>query len=316
MNANKVLLFLLFLILGACSHRELQKRDLQAQSATQNQQPDSSPTAPTAAIQPTHKTSATAPVTHESPAHEQVTENRDDESREKFKFKNKILDRVMATGESEGWVKIGTEEGITTYKKDIDQGDVAFRGEINIPTSILKIAGVLDNPKIRKEWIDALVDTKVVREHDRLHRVEYNHTAVPWPFQDRDFVYQVDIDVEKSPRSMNLKMKSVVDPQTPEISGVVRGALRYCNYYIAELEPEKLTRVVVEVALNPMGAVPKWLVNLNQKKWPQNTLAGLRRLSLKPDVLVPQDLEAYFKQGEKPHDQTEKKSSSKSTKAI
>lgn len=214
-----------------------------------------------------------------------------------YQFKKGLLEKVMSTGDQEGWIKIGTEDGITTYRKELENGDVAFRGEVNVPSSILKIAGVFDDPTIRKDWIDALVDARVLRQSDRLHRVEYNHTAVPWPFQDRDFVYDVAIELGRNPSSMLFRMKSVEDDLAPVKSGVVRAKLQYCYYYIAEIKPNELTRVVVEVAIDPMGAIPKWLVNLNQKKWPQNTLAGLRKLALKPETVIPIDLEEYFRTG-------------------
>ena len=44
----------------------------------------------------------------------------------------------------------------------------------------------------------------------------------------------------------------------------------------AEKSPK--TKIAAEILFDPMGAVPKWVVNFVQKAWPVNTLNGLREL--------------------------------------
>ena len=196
------------------------------------------------------------------------------------------------------WKQIGDDDGVKTYQKKQEQdGLVAFRGETTIPTSIVRVAAVFDDPAIRKDWIDSLVDAKVVSQADRLHRVEYNHTAVPWPFQDRDFVYAVSIEIKRNPNIMILRMKNGDDSAVPHVDGVVRGSLVYCYYYLKEIEPLKTTKVIVELVIDPMGNIPKWLVNLSSKKWPQNTLSGLRKVAQRENLIIPADLDNYYKTG-------------------
>ena len=61
--------------------------------------------------------------------------------------------------------------------------------------------------------------------------------------------------------------------------------------------PDPRTQIIVEMALNPMGAIPLCMVNLTQKRWPHNTLLGLKKLALKADLVVPKEIEDYFKGG-------------------
>ena len=54
------------------------------------------------------------------------------------------------------------------------------------------------------------------------------------------------------------------------------------------------TQVVIEMALDPKGAIPMWMVNLTQKKWPHNTLLALKKISSREDLVVPKEIEDYF----------------------
>jgi hypothetical protein len=196
------------------------------------------------------------------------------------------------------WKKISAQDGVTTYEERKAEKDVvAFRGEIIMPTTIEKIATVLRDEKIRKQWVDALVETKTIEQISPLEQVEYNHTSVPWPFHDRDFVYHAKIKVERgTPRSLLIMMNSVETPQMPEQKGLVRGEVIHSFYYMKDIPgPEPQTRVMIEMALDPKGGIPMWLVNLTQRRWPFNTLRALKKLASDPDLVVPKEIEDYFK---------------------
>ena len=116
------------------------------------------------------------------------------------------------------WKKLSDESGIRTYQERVSAQDVvAFRGETIIPAAMNKIATVLRDESIRKEWVDSLEETKTLERFNELEQIEYNHSKVPWPFQDRDFVYRVKVKVNRDlPRSMMINMASVVSPLQPQ----------------------------------------------------------------------------------------------------
>jgi hypothetical protein len=196
------------------------------------------------------------------------------------------------------WKKISDQNGVTTYEeRKSEKNVVAFRGEIIMPTTIERIATVLRDEKIRKKWVDALVETKMIEQISPLEQVEYNHTSVPWPFQDRDFVYRAKIKVELgAARALLITMSSVETPQMPEQKSIVRGEVIRSFYYMKDIPgPEPQTKVMIEMALDPKGGIPMWLVNLTQRRWPYNTLRALKKLASDPDLVVPKEIEDYFK---------------------
>jgi hypothetical protein len=195
------------------------------------------------------------------------------------------------------WIKISEDDGVNTYqKKTSTQTAVSFRGETTIPTNIEKIATVFSDPNLRKDWVDSLVEARTIEKISAFESIDYNHSKVPWPFEDRDFVYRVKARVNRVKRAMEITMASIEDSRVPPRSGIVRGKILYSSYWMMETPgPTPSTHLIIEVAVDPMGEIPMWMVNLTQKKWPHNTLLALRNVSTKPGLAVPKWIEDYFK---------------------
>jgi hypothetical protein len=193
------------------------------------------------------------------------------------------------------WEFIADADGVKTFRRDAEDGAVGFRGEALMSIPMEKIATLLADMESRKKWMDEVVEAKRIRMNSLFDRVEYNHTAVPWPFQNRDFVYSAKVELDKKDRTMIITMKSVEDPENPPKSGIVRGKMLESRYYLHETEKGKTTFITVEIMVDPMGAIPKWLARLKQKKWPRNTLTGLRNYLEKNDVVVPAEFKLLDK---------------------
>ena len=189
-----------------------------------------------------------------------------------------VSDQIHFDLDTSAWKKVSDAEGIQTYEK-IEANDqvVAIRGEALIPVNLLKIATVLNSRELQKEWVDSLESSHEVGRITDLNRIEYNQVKVPFPFENRDFVYQAKVQVVKSPPTMLIDMKSVTDAREPEKKGIVRGQILYSFYYLKQVPGVSATKVVIEMALDPKGAIPKWLVTLSQKRWPLNTLRNLKK---------------------------------------
>jgi hypothetical protein len=212
-------------------------------------------------------------------------------------------DLSYGTADPAVWKKLSDEAGVQTFQERHSvEGVVAFRGETIIPTSLERIATVLRDESLRKEWIDSLEESKILEKISEFEQVEYNHSKVPWPFHDRDFVYRAKIAVNlDQARTMTISMKSEENALKPPQSGLVRGEILRCFYSMKEIVgAEPKTEIVIEMALDPKGVIPMWMVNLTQKKWPHNTLNALKKLAMNPDLVVPKEIEDYFKAKSKP----------------
>jgi hypothetical protein len=195
------------------------------------------------------------------------------------------------------WELIFDTDGIKTYREINPAGDiVSFRGEALLRASIENLAAVLNTPELRKEWVDSLVDTHTIEKRSVFDRIEYVRSKVPWPFHDRDFVFRVQVRVTQSPYSVYIKMNSVDDQREPPRLGIVRGILLHAHYFLRDASTSQgpATEVVVEIAADPKGSIPSWIVNLVQKNWPNNTLRALEKVSTRRDLFIAPEIKDFF----------------------
>jgi hypothetical protein len=204
-------------------------------------------------------------------------------------------DRAAPDSQYQNWELIANKDGLKTFQRDTDQGIVGFRGETVMDATIEQIATVLADMPSRKKWMDEVVEAKRIKMNSIFDRVEYNHTAVPWPFQNRDFVYSAKVDVNTKEKTMLITMQSTEDAEMPPKDGIVRGQMHLSRYYLKSLEGGKKTFVTVEIIVDPKGAIPKWIVRLKQKKWPRNTLSGLARYIANNKIEIPKEFQIFNK---------------------
>ena len=185
------------------------------------------------------------------------------------------------------WEKLDSEDGITSYRKAVKGSKVvAFKGEAEIKASISRILWVLTDNEHRTKWVHRLKSSTVLEKKSQYESIIYQKFGLPFPISNRDYVYHAK--VERVGPSVVVNLKSVFHPKAPKPDGV-RAQLTRCQYILSPLGPDK-TYVTVEVHTDPRGWLPTWLVNLIQKKWPIQTLSGIKRMvkkSFAKDVAIP-----------------------------
>jgi hypothetical protein len=203
--------------------------------------------------------------------------------------------RNPSSEDQEPWSLISNEDGISSFRGHAEDGLVVFRGDVDIDAGISTVASLLYQVSLREEWVSGLKENRMIEERSLTDRIEYNRIAVPWPFQDRDFVYQVKVRVSKNPSCIVIEMKSIDDPREPKHSGVVRGNMIHSRYELIETGNEaKRTHVRAEVAVDPQGVIPTWIVNLTQREWPRKTLGKMREVALRPGIPITKEVQDYF----------------------
>ncbi len=193
------------------------------------------------------------------------------------------------------WERVSSSDGITTYSKEISGAPtVAFLGEALIDAPVAKVAQVLIDTARKTEWVSDAMITRDIRQISQLERIEYNRTHAPWPIKNRDFVLRCKLELDQVQKTATVTFSSVPDPAQPETDEAVRGKVTKGSYIMKSMEGGTKTWVQVEILADPMGAVPKWAVNLVQRSWPRKTLTGIQRQVAKPDVIENPEVKAFF----------------------
>jgi hypothetical protein len=188
------------------------------------------------------------------------------------------------------WNKCSNDNGLTTYWSKVEGSQViAFRGEGIVNAPMEKVASIIIDTTRGAEWINSLVESKVIRPISDTEFIEYDHVGIPFPFDsvisDRDFVSDVNIRFDPKTQWMTVSYKPTTDPDVPKLKKYARGIID-CEFKITRMSIQSQTYVEAKVFTDPKGNIPKWLVNFFQQGWPQDTFEGLRKQAQKKDIGV------------------------------
>jgi hypothetical protein len=192
-----------------------------------------------------------------------------------------LLSLFAVRASANAWEKIDDEDGIVVFRQEVPGSSfLAFKGITTIDAPIGKLLGVLADNEHRTEWVDRLVESRVVERKSAYDYVVYQHFSAPPLVSDRDYVYRGR--AYRRGNSVVLEMSSTEHPKAPKTVGV-RAHLHKSSYVLTP-EGKNKTRVVVEIHTDPKGDLPSWIVNMLQKSWPRNTLTSFAKQANKPYV--------------------------------
>jgi hypothetical protein len=183
-----------------------------------------------------------------------------------------------------GWEQVMTQEGVAVERKTVPGSPLfAFRGEGVFDLPIGKLVTVLKTAEIAAEWVDLMLEHRVVRAVEPDKNLIYESYGLPWPIDDRDYVMYETMGYDAAQKVFTIDYKSVEDAALPPKKGFVR-AVAFQTYWRLEKISDTQTKIEVEVHTDPKGALPAWLINLIQKDWPWKTISGLVKRAAKPDI--------------------------------
>ena len=174
-----------------------------------------------------------------------------------------------------GWELVGNKDGVEVARKTMEGSSLfAFRGESTQNVHISILASVLLNDAIGPEWVDLMIDSRLLHRDSDTTKVIYQSYGLPWPIQDRDYVLHQEANYDANTETFTLMFKSVDDAMMPGQECCVR-AIAYRTFWRLQALGGNRTQVEVEVYTDPRGSLPAWLINLIQKDWPYNTITAL-----------------------------------------
>ncbi len=179
-----------------------------------------------------------------------------------------------------------TTDGIQIFKKETGGGSlVAFRGVGIVEAPLPLVTTVIFDTNRRLEWIDGLVDTRIIRWVGRDSFVEYDHIGMPPFITDRDFVSSIKMRFNLIKQEMIFHYQSSDDPSAPH-TDYIRGSMIDTTFILTSFDNNKKTRIDAQFLCDPKGSIPRWLVNFFLKDWPKTTFRNLRKEVLKSDLSV------------------------------
>jgi len=185
------------------------------------------------------------------------------------------------------WELVRKDPDLALYEKEMPGSDIVafkFDGELNAP--IDKVAAVILDYRRTPEWVDHLEESLLLRQVSSTEFVEYTHIGTPFVMKDRDFVLRVKVEFSRLERKLMITNESTEDPSAPA-HGYVRGNVVGSTFVLSAIDAGH-TRLSGEINADPMGSVPKWIVNLFQKEWPRSTFDHIQAQLKKSDLGAPE----------------------------
>jgi START domain len=184
------------------------------------------------------------------------------------------------------WQKSCNSNGLTIYWSKVEGSPIiAFKGEGIVDAPLEKVASIIIDTTRGTEWIDSLMESKVVRSISPTEFIEYDHVGTPFIMANRDFVSHVTVEADAKTRRMVVRYTPTEDPLAPPLKKYVRGVM-VCEFRMVPMSIPEETYVEAEIHCDPKGSVPKWIVNLFQEGWPQTTFESLRKQAKKTDISI------------------------------
>ncbi|MCM0606737.1 MAG: hypothetical protein KA715_11670 [Xanthomonadaceae bacterium] len=194
------------------------------------------------------------------------------------------INAIAADRSFTGWQKTKEEKDITVYMKESEtDGLLAFGGVGELDEPFMKVASVLMDVSRLTEWMADLEVSKVVRWTAPNRYIEFDHIGTPFVIKDREFLTEVNVTIPKEKNSITFQNHDVEDPEFPK-DKYVRGKLEGSTFELTSIDGGKRTKFHAEIHADPMGGLPKWVVNLFQKGWPIDTFNNLKKQLKKPDL--------------------------------
>merc|ERR1712188_154808 len=124
-----------------------------------------------------------------------------------------------------------------------------------------------DDTLLKHEELEKFGDEKCV-----IHQVY----KLPWPLANREIVVVKEV-VRDDDGTIYHVNRSVQHPKAKETSKVVRAQVTNCSYIFRPVSDTE-TDVSYIVAFDPMGNIPKWLVNQNQARVAQRVAQVIEKV--------------------------------------
>jgi hypothetical protein len=184
------------------------------------------------------------------------------------------------------WEQLGTKDGIKLGRKTIPNSDLfAVRGETEIPANVDQVASVICDHSRWIEWTKSMKGSKLLKQESDTRKTAYQSFDLPWPVEDRDVVYSYSAER----KNRNGELVEIIGKTTAEARNLApasigtRMNLVIGRWLLRPMNPSR-THLVLEILMDPKGALPSWFVNIVQRNYPVETLTRLKEQALKSDI--------------------------------
>jgi len=142
-----------------------------------------------------------------------------------------------------------------------------------VEATLSQIVTILKDAENHHNWVFLSKSAKIVDVTDDFNWKYYSYTDVPWPASNRDYYTNAILKQNDIDYTVTISSKAIPD-FAPKLNDCVR--IQYIES-LWTLNPIGNGSVFIkfELAIDPGGNIPAWIVNLAVTKGPFSTMNGL-----------------------------------------
>jgi len=172
------------------------------------------------------------------------------------------------------WELQKSEDGIDVYTSVVKGSTYKkFKATTILNCKPMELVEILRRVEKYPEWIANCEKVELLKQ-DNTVQYHYIETELPWPFENRDMIYQLKYDIFDE-NNIQVSINGVPN-YIDEKKGVVRMSEVSGKWLFKSISTNQ-TELVYVLHSEPGGAIPAWLANASVVDMPYNTISALNK---------------------------------------
>ena len=186
------------------------------------------------------------------------------------------------------WELISNEDSVEVYSAEIEDNDIrGVKGVFTMPYNCAYVFSVIMDSPRSFDWVDRIISSEIIEQRAPHKHLVYLAMETPFPFDDREFIYEREYSFDDDNDSIFVTMRSV--PYEKDENDRLRATIHYSSQLFTSTDEGESCLVESQTHADPGGYIPAWIVNIYQTDWPMNTSLALKEeLKKGPSKLHPE----------------------------
>jgi len=173
------------------------------------------------------------------------------------------------------WTLSTDQEGIKVYTRLPPNSRIkAVKVVCNMQATNSQLLAAIMDVQTCDEWVYHSKKNIIVKQLSPLDLIYYSEVEVPWPAKNRDYVVHIEVEQQSDTRVITVS-SPCIPGYVAEKDNLVRISHSEGKWTITPAG-KNMVQAQYELAVDPMGTIPAWLINLFATKGPLETFKKLK----------------------------------------
>ena len=183
------------------------------------------------------------------------------------------------------WKLIADKDGITLYAREVSgHSEAQYKGVSIINQSIEAVGSVLSDIASYPKWFFKCIESKKIptKNSSELHFFLYVAIDAPWPFSDRDAVYETEVAIDYALGKVVIRSTALTQPLIPLRRQYVRITDSEHQWILEKISADR-TRITFINRTNAAGPFANYISNPGIRDTIFLSLKNFRKIFNHPD---------------------------------